>query len=30
MMTTLAEYGVESRLEQEDYLQRLQGLRKVW
>jgi predicted HTH domain antitoxin len=30
MMTILAEYGVESRIEEEDYLQGLQGLRKVW
>ncbi len=30
MMTILAEYGVESRVEQEDYLQGLQGLSKVW
>jgi predicted HTH domain antitoxin len=30
MMTILTEYGVESRVEQEDYLQGLQGLRKVW
>jgi predicted HTH domain antitoxin len=27
MMTILTEYGVENRVEQEDYLQ---GLRKVW
>jgi len=30
MMTILTEYGVESRVEQEDYLQGLQGLSKVW
>lgn len=30
MMTILTEYGVESRVEQEDYLQGLQGLGKVW
>jgi predicted HTH domain antitoxin len=30
MMTILTEYGVESRVEQEDYLQGLQGLTKVW
>ena len=30
MMTLLTEYGVESRVEQEDYLQGLQGLSKVW
>jgi predicted HTH domain antitoxin len=30
MMTILAEYGVESRVEQEDYLQGLQALTKVW
>jgi predicted HTH domain antitoxin len=30
MMTILTEYGVENRVEQEDYLQGLQGLRKVW
>jgi predicted HTH domain antitoxin len=30
MMTILTEYGVESRIEQEDYLQGLQGLSKVW
>jgi predicted HTH domain antitoxin len=30
MMTILTEYGVERRVEQEDYLQGLQGLRKVW
>ncbi len=30
MMTILTEYGVESRVEQADYLQGLQGLRKVW
>ena len=30
MMTILTEYRVENRVEQEDYLQGLQGLRKVW
>jgi len=30
MMTILTEYGVENRVEQEDYLQGLQGLSKVW
>ena len=30
MMTILTEYGVENRVEQEDYLQGLQGLRKMW
>jgi predicted HTH domain antitoxin len=30
MMEILTEYGVESRVEQEDYLQGLQGLSKVW
>jgi predicted HTH domain antitoxin len=30
MMTILAEFGVESRLEKEDYLQGLQNLQKVW
>jgi predicted HTH domain antitoxin len=30
MITILTEYGVESRVEQEDYLQGLQGLSKVW
>jgi predicted HTH domain antitoxin len=30
MMTILTEYGVESNVEQEDYLQGLQGLSKVW
>ena len=30
MMTILTEYGVESRVEQEDYLQGVQGLSKVW
>jgi predicted HTH domain antitoxin len=30
MMTILTEYGVESRVEQEDYLQGLQDLSKVW
>jgi predicted HTH domain antitoxin len=30
MMTILTEFGVESRLEKEDYLQGLQNLQKVW
>lgn len=30
MMTTLTEFGVESRIEKEDYLQSLQNLAKVW
>jgi len=30
MMTLLAEFGVESRLEQEDYLQGLRNLQKAW
>jgi predicted HTH domain antitoxin len=30
MMTILTEFGVESRLEKEDYLQGLQNLRKIW
>ena len=30
MMTILTEYGVESRLEKEDYLQGLKNLQKVW
>ena len=30
MMTILTEYGVETRLEKEDYLQGLQNLEKVW
>ncbi len=30
MMTILTEFGVESRLEKEDYLQGLQNFRKVW
>jgi len=30
MMTILAEFGVESRLEKEDYLQGLKNLNKVW
>jgi len=29
MMTTLAEYGVESRIEKEDYLQGLRNLERV-
>ena len=30
MMTILTEFGVESRLEKEDYLQGIHNLRKVW
>jgi predicted HTH domain antitoxin len=30
MMTTLEEFGVESRIEREDYLQGLNNLEKVW
>jgi len=30
MMTILTEYGVESRIQEEDYLQGLESLRKVW
>jgi predicted HTH domain antitoxin len=30
MMTILTEFGVETRLEREDYLQGLQNLKKVW
>jgi predicted HTH domain antitoxin len=30
MMTILTEYGVESRIQEEDYLRGLEGLRKVW
>jgi predicted HTH domain antitoxin len=30
IMTILTEYGVESRIQEEDYLQGLEGLRKVW
>jgi predicted HTH domain antitoxin len=30
MMTILTEYGVESRVEREDYLQGLKNLQKVW
>jgi len=30
MMTLLAEFGVESRVEQEDYLRGLQNLEKLW
>lgn len=30
MMTILTEYGVESRIQEGDYLQGLEGLRKVW
>jgi len=30
IMTILAEFGVESRIEKEDYLQGLDNLAKVW
>ncbi|HUI41478.1 MAG TPA: UPF0175 family protein [Terriglobia bacterium] len=30
MMTILAEFGVESRIEKDDYLQGLQSLAKIW
>lgn len=30
MMTILSEFGVESRVEKEDYLQGLQHLRNAW
>ncbi len=30
MMTVLMEFGVESRIEKEDYLQGLHNLSKVW
>ena len=30
MITTLAEFGVESNLEKEDYLAGLENLRKAW
>ena len=30
MMKTLADFGVESRIEQDDYLQSLENLKKVW
>jgi len=30
MMTILTEFGVESRLEKEDYLQGLKNLQKAW
>jgi predicted HTH domain antitoxin len=30
MVTLLADYGVESNFEKEDYLEGLQNLRKVW
>ena len=30
MMTILTEFGVESRIEKEDYLQGLQNLAKAW
>jgi predicted HTH domain antitoxin len=30
MMTLLAEFGVESRIDEEDYLQGLQNLANIW
>ena len=30
MINTLAEYGVKSNLEKEDYLKGLENLKKVW
>jgi len=30
MMSLLSEFGVESRIEQEDYLRALEPLRKAW
>ncbi|HET9400935.1 MAG TPA: UPF0175 family protein [Candidatus Acidoferrales bacterium] len=30
MMTVLADFGVESRIEKDDYLQGLRNLAKVW
>jgi predicted HTH domain antitoxin len=30
MMKTLADFGVESRIEQDDYLQGLANLKKAW
>jgi predicted HTH domain antitoxin len=30
MMTVLADFGVESRIEKEDYLQGLDNLKKTW
>ena len=30
MMTILTEFGVENRIQDEDYLQGLESLRKVW
>jgi predicted HTH domain antitoxin len=30
MMTVLTEFGVESRIEKDDYLQGLQNLARVW
>jgi predicted HTH domain antitoxin len=30
MMTILTEFGVESRIEKEDYLQSLHNLARVW
>jgi hypothetical protein len=30
MMTILTDFGVESRIEDEDYLQGLAALRKAW
>jgi predicted HTH domain antitoxin len=30
MMKTLADFGVENRIEQDDYLQGLENLKKAW
>jgi len=30
MMTILSEFGVESRIEKDDYLQGLKNLRQAW
>jgi hypothetical protein len=30
MMTLLAEFGVKSRIEKDDYLQGLAAIRKAW
>jgi hypothetical protein len=30
MMTLLSEFGVQSRIEDEDYLQGLAAIRKAW
>ncbi len=30
MMTLLSDYGIESRIEEEDYLRGLESVRKVW